>query len=266
MAAVGWPPVDNPEGSLSRSWPGESALDVLRGLAKEFSSPRQPLWRPASLRSGASGTAQVFRVRTGQLMHVVGLSPLAAELRRLLTDEAEPGWELHPVPGGRTPLHSLAAPLRRLSGTGRFYNLLDRSGFAFVQEVAATPEECLAELPNGGPRFVAAVRQAINELEREPGTRPLPALAPDTLRALQVAAAWAVAEHGARSAGDLLAAVGGARELPPEVASAWSHIRGLDLRQLAGGFPRRRCWRCGVPIPTHKLAWFARTMTRTPWI
>jgi hypothetical protein len=191
-------------------------------------------------------------------MHVVGASPLAAELRRLLIDGAEPGWELHPVPGGYTPLQALAAPLRRLSGTNRFYNLLDRTGFAYVEEVAATPEECLTDLRNGGPGFVAAVRQAISEHtvgvaalaggaahdDLEPGTGPLPFLAPATVRALQVIAAWAVAERGARSAGDLLAAVGRTRELPPEVAAAWNHIRQLDLRQLAdplsGAHPSKR--------------------------
>jgi hypothetical protein len=240
--------VDKPNGALPGSWASESALDALRRLAMEFSSSRQPLWCPASLRSGASGTAQVFHVPAGQSMHVVGASSLAAELRRLLTDGAELGWKLHPVPGDTTPLHALAAPLRRHSGSGRFYNLLDRSGFAYVEEVAATPEECLMDLHNCGPRFVAAVRQAISELTagaasladgaapdvREPGTRPLPALAPATLRALQITAAWAVAEQGARSAGDLLAAVGRTRDLPPEVASAWNHIRQLDLRQFAG--------------------------------
>jgi hypothetical protein len=228
-------PADKPDGAPSRAWASESALDALRSIVKEFSSPRQPLWCPASLRSGASGTAQVLRVPTGQSMHVVGASPLAAELRRLLTAGAEPGWELHPVPGGCTPLHALAAPLRRLSGTNRFYNLLERSGFANAEEVAATPEECLKDLRNGGPRFAATVRQAISELtDLEPGTRPPPTLAAATVRALQVIAAWAVAEQGARSAGDLLTAIGRSRELPPEVASAWNHIRQLDLRQLAG--------------------------------
>lgn len=247
MAGAGWLPVDKPDGSLPRPWASDSALDALRSLAKEFSSPRQPLWCPASLSSGASGTAQVFRARAGKSMHVVGASPLAVELRRMLADGVEPGWELHPVPGGRTPLHALAAPLRRLSGNGRFYNLLDRSGFAYVEEVAATPQECLTDLRNGGPRFVAAVRQAISEFAsgaasladdaspdgRQPASRPLPVLAPATLRALQVTAAWAVAEQGARSAGDLITAVGKVRELPPEVAAAWNHIRQLDLRQVA---------------------------------
>jgi hypothetical protein len=224
----------------------ESAAAALRGLAREFSSPQQPLWCPASLRSEASGKAEVFRVRPGQSMHVVGASLLAAELRKLLIAGAEPGWELHPVPAGRTPLHALAAPLRQLSGNGRFYNLLDRSGFAYVEEVAATPDECLMDMRNGGPGLVAAVRQAISELapgtasaadgtapdDREPGTRPLPALSSATLRALKVVAAWAVAEQGASTAGDLIAAVSRTRELPPDVAAAWNHIRQLELRQV----------------------------------
>jgi hypothetical protein len=181
-------------------------------------------------------------------MHVVGASPLAAELRRLLTAGAEPGWELHPVPGGRTPLQVLAGPLRRLSGNGRFFNLLDRSGFAYVEEVTATPDECLTDLGNGGPGLVAAVRQVIGELAPDPasladgmvpdgrelGAGPLRALPPATLRALKVVAAWAVAERGACTAGDLIAAVGRTRDVPPDVVAAWNHVRQLDLRQVVG--------------------------------
>lgn len=155
---------DKPDGSVPSPWGSHSAHDALQSLAREFSSLRQPLWCPTSLRSGASGKAQVFRVQPGQSMHVVGASPLAAELRRLLTAGAEPGWELHPVPGDRTPLQALAEPLRRLSGNGRFFNLLDRSGFAYIEEIAATPDECLTELSNCGPGLVAAVRQVIGEL------------------------------------------------------------------------------------------------------
>src|SRR5215469_2640080 len=225
MADVGWPPGDAADGSLPRPWGSDSAVAALHSLASEFSSSRQPLWCPASLRSGASGKAQVFRVRPGQSMHVVGASPLAAELRRLLTAGAEPGWELHPVPDGSTPLQALAGPLRRLSGNGRFFNLLNRSGFACVEEVTATPDECLTDLGNGGPGLVAAVRQVIGELApgttspadgmapdgREPGAGPLPVLSSATLRALKVVAAWAVAERGAHTAGDLVAAVARAR-------------------------------------------------------
>ena len=94
-------------------------------------------------------------------MHIVGDSPLATEFRRLLTAGAVQGRELHPVPAGRTPLHVLAARLHRLSGSYRFYNLLERNGFAFIEEVAAMPEECWFELRNCGTRFIAAVRQVI---------------------------------------------------------------------------------------------------------
>jgi hypothetical protein len=237
--AVGRPLPDEPV--------SESPRDLLHKVVRELSIPRRmSCW--ASAGPGELGAAEVFRVRPSRSLHVVGTSRLASELRRLITDGEEPGWELHPVPGGHTPLHALATPLFRLSGSGRFYNLLDRSAFTYVEEVAATPDECLLDLRNGGPRFVAAVRQVISELGldipaergsmapdgKRPGGQPLPVLAPRTLRALQVTAAWAVAEQGARTAGDLIPLADGTRQLPPDIAAAWDHIRQLDLRQIAG--------------------------------
>ena len=94
----------------------------------------------------------------------MGDSPLAAEFRRLITAGAVPGWDLHPMPAGRTPLHVLAGPLHRLSGSSRFCNLLEREGFGYVEEVAVTPEGCLLEFRNSGPRFITAVRQVIADL------------------------------------------------------------------------------------------------------
>jgi hypothetical protein len=47
-------------------------------------------------------------------------------------------------------------------------------------------------------------------------------------------AAWAVTERGACTPRDLIAAVARTRELPPDVAAAWNHIRQLDLRQVLG--------------------------------
>jgi Sigma-70, region 4 len=184
----------------------------------------------------------------------VGDSPIANEFRRLITAGAVPGWDLHPVPARRTPLYMLAGPLHRLSGSNRFYNLLEREGFACVEEVAATPEGCLLELRNSGPRFIAAVRQVIADLESagaEAGTVSLPGnggdtrsagggpvqpagLPADAVRALQVAAAWAVVERGAESLGDLLALAPGVGDLPPDVARGWDHIRQVSLRPLAG--------------------------------
>ncbi len=64
-----------------------------------------------------------------------------------------------------------------------------------------------------------------------PGTGGLPA---EAARALQVVAAWAVAEHGAQVLGDLLALAPGVRDLPPDVARSWDRVRQLGLRPLAG--------------------------------
>lgn len=95
---------------------------------------------------------------------VVGNSPLAAGFRRLVTAVAIPGWDLHPVPVGCTPLHALAGPLQRLPGHNRLYNLLERKGFGYVEEVAVTPEACLLEFRNSGPRLITAVRQVLADL------------------------------------------------------------------------------------------------------
>ena len=198
------------------------------------------------------GGVLVFRPAARSL-HVVGDSPLAAEFRRLVAAGAVPGWDLHPVPAGRTPLHVLGGPLHRLSGSNRFYNLLEREGFAYVEEVAVTPEGCLLEFRNSGPRFIAAVRQVIADLgfggaEARTGrllapgdagpavAGPVPpaGLPADAARELQVVAAWAVAERGAQELGDLLTLASGVGDLPPDVARSWERIRRISLQPLAG--------------------------------
>jgi Sigma-70, region 4 len=195
------------------------------------------------------GPALVFRPWPLRSMHVVGGTPMAEALRRLIAAGAAPGWELHPVPGGRTALYVLAAPLYRLSGQQRFYNLLDRAGFAWVEEVAATPDVCLLELRNSGPKFIATARRAISELGmdgasegpegaekcQDPGLASSPpALPPEVARALQLAARSAVAERGASIFGDLVTLAPGIAELPPDVARSWDRIRQLNLRSLTG--------------------------------
>ena len=198
------------------------------------------------------GRVLVFR-SAAQSLHVVGDSALAAEFRRLVTAGAVPGWDLHPVMAGRTPLHVLAGPLHRLSGSNRFYNLLEREGFGYVEEVAVTPEGCLLEFRNSGPRFIAAVRQVIADLgfggaeartdrllaPGDPGPAaagpgPPAGLPADAAGALQIAAAWAVAEQGAQELGDLLTLAPDVGDLPPDVARSWDRIRRLSLQMLAG--------------------------------
>jgi Sigma-70, region 4 len=198
------------------------------------------------------GRVLVFR-SAAQSLHVVGDSAMAAEFRRLVTAGAVPGWDLHPVMAGRTPLHVLVGPLHRLSGSNRFYNLLEREGFGYVEEVAVTPEGCLLEFRNSGPRFIAAVRQVIADLgfggaeartdrllaPGDPGPAaagpgPPAGLPADAAGALQIAAAWAVAEQGAQELGDLLTLAPGVGDLPPDVARSWDRIRRLSLQMLAG--------------------------------
>jgi hypothetical protein len=52
---------------------------------------------------------------------------------------------------------------------------------------------------------------------------------------LQAVAAWAVAERGMTTAGELLQLAPGVTGLPAELFSEWEMARELDLRRLAGG-------------------------------
>ena len=117
----------------------------------------------AGSRGGQHGEAQVCVVHR-RYLHVVGMSPMAWRLRELVAAGAAPGWALHPVPPGRTPLDRLAEPLLAVSGAARFYNLLLRGGFATAEEVAATPDADLLLLRQVGPAMVAAVRQVLGDL------------------------------------------------------------------------------------------------------
>jgi hypothetical protein len=161
--------------------------------------------------------------------------------------------ELHAAPDGRTPLHVLAAPLYTVTGQTRFYNLLDREGFRYVEEVAVTPDGCLLELRNVGLKFLAVVRTVIADLRLEgisaadqDGamelaariTQPVPL--PEVTGALQVMAAWAQAERGARTLGDVLGVADDIAGLPPEIARAWELIIGTRLRSLADPPGERR--------------------------
>jgi len=241
----GWLPADGSSDSHAPEQELQAIADSLT-RAGDWSASAGSQYEPL-------GRAPVFRPWPARSLHVVGESPLAAEFRRLLTAGSVPGWDLHPVPARRTALQVLAGPLHRLSGSNRFYNLLEREGFAYVEEVAATPDGCLLELRNSGMKFIAAVRQVLadrgfggtqattgslpapGDPERDPGGSAAPAGLPtEAARALQVVAAWAVAERGAQVLGDLLTLAPGAKDLPPDVAHSWARIRQLGLRPLAG--------------------------------
>ncbi|HET9967960.1 MAG TPA: sigma factor-like helix-turn-helix DNA-binding protein [Streptosporangiaceae bacterium] len=165
----------------------------------------------AGSKSGQMGQALVFRPWPARSLLVVGDSLLADEFRRLLMAGAVPGWDLHPVPGGRTPLHVLAGPLHRLSGSIRFYNLLEREGFAWAEDVAATPDGCLLELRNSGPKFIAAVRQVLAGRGSGGSRATAGGLAQPGLRALT--GTWLPDGGLAQLARDLLGEIGERRRL-----------------------------------------------------
>lgn len=95
------------------------------------------------------------------------------------------------------------------------------------------------------------MRQAVSELNL-PATRPRPPPRPagDTpcgiepaglpaggLRSLQLVAAWAAAECGARTAAGIAAAVAAAGMFPADVAAAWAHVQAAGLLPLLGQVP-----------------------------
>jgi hypothetical protein len=138
-------------------------------VAPACGPPRQRHSRAASTdrRQPASGLGRdvrrgwLGRRTAGQCAGIPAVaSAVAARRRRQPASRQVPaahhrrgGSRLGPAPGasGRTPLHVLAGPLHQLSGSDRFCNLLERNGFAYVEEVAATPEACWFELRNCGP-------------------------------------------------------------------------------------------------------------------
>ncbi len=239
------PPLPQAVNPAERQGPEDRLRAVVAHLSEGFK-----LSASAGTANEPLGHALVFRPWPARSLHVVGQSPLAEEFRRLIRNRTVPGWKLHPVPPGCTPLDVLVSPLLRRCGHMRFYNLLDREGFTNVEEVAATPDECLLELRNSGPKLIAAVRAVISELgqaETEASTSgtsgavearipaDIPAvLPPDVVPAVQSIAAWAVAERGARALGDLLALTHAAAGMPADVARRWERLAQLSLRSLAG--------------------------------
>lgn len=141
----------------------ESPEQALRKVVGDLASG-DDLWALAGRNGGRWGCAWICRAGPGRVLHVVGASPMALRLPELLATGAAPGWELHPVRDGRTPLHVLAEPLLALSGATRHYNLLRRNDFATVEELAATPDHCLLRIRQIGPNTVAAVRQVLRDL------------------------------------------------------------------------------------------------------
>ncbi|SFW11916.1 hypothetical protein [Amycolatopsis australiensis] len=116
------------------------------------------------------GTARVCRVVPGRVLHVVGASAMAEQLRHLYGCGAVTGWTLQPMPETRTLLHTVQQAIREASGgTGRGYTQLSRGGFVHTEEVQACPDTAMLGVNNIGPGTLEIIRAVL------PYTGPDPA-------------------------------------------------------------------------------------------
>lgn len=169
---------------------------------------------------------------------------IAGELRPLRCQSC---FKPHPVPDGRTPLQVLAAPLHTpWRATRGSTTCLTGADSLTVEEVIATPDRCLLDLRNGGPKLIAAVRKVIADLRLEGNGAAAdgddqdlvaritqPTLLPEIVDALQTMAAWAQAERGAHTLEDVLTLADGITGLPPDITRAWELVSGTTLGSLA---------------------------------
>jgi hypothetical protein len=205
---------------------GQSPGEILQTVIARFSA--DPLWWvTANTSGGRYQEAVVFRAVPLQLLLVTGESETASEMRRLLEAGAVAGWGALPIAAGRTPLEELLGSLREMA-KNRSANMLARAGFKYVEEVAAVPDGCLRDLRGGGPKFLGEVAGALALLGfPRPGAPS--GWQDDTdagfARGLQALAAWAMAEHGAVSFGDVFRLAFDAGSLPPDIAAEWGQLR-----------------------------------------
>ncbi|PXX59646.1 AAA domain-containing protein [Nocardia tenerifensis] len=139
---------------LDRRWIG---LDILSDVLGQFEADPGLLHRTCWI-PGEGGVA-FFPVPGERKLHVLGSCGVAAECRRLLADSVVDGWGLQSGLDGATPLQRMKTEFQRLTGTTREFNMLMRAGFTTVEQLAATPEECLYSLPNSGDVTVARIRE-----------------------------------------------------------------------------------------------------------
>jgi hypothetical protein len=116
------------------------------------------------------GTARVCRVVPARVLHVIGASAMAEQLRHLYGCGAVTGWALQPMPETRTLLHTVKrAILQAADGLGRGFTQLTRGSFVHTEEVQACPDLAMLGVDNIGPGTVAVIRSVL------PYTGPDPA-------------------------------------------------------------------------------------------
>ncbi|WP_432855475.1 hypothetical protein ACQPXB_22445 [Amycolatopsis sp. CA-161197] len=190
------------EAKFSSTWPEQEA----RRIADAFALRRATsAWEIASLVDGELNLARVCRVPPGRILHVVGDTDLAKQLRNLYRSGAVAGWELRPAEPTRTLLEEVR---ERLAADGTGPNLwcekLLRLGFAHAEEVTACPDEALLDLVGLGPRALADLRAAPPYTAPNPAADGLhgPSIVSGTPRPTPASAAgWSGTSHQRRAAG-----------------------------------------------------------------
>ena len=135
----------------------EDALgQVLQAWRDRESSRYARLWLDADDFTDAVGRDTAVMVRRPERrVHLLGPGRLADQLRALLRRGVD-GWRLHDLPAAQTPLQEAEPALGP-----RVFAMLDRYGFATVEEVAAVPDLELLDVRLFGPKARLAVDAAL---------------------------------------------------------------------------------------------------------
>jgi hypothetical protein len=152
-----------------------------RRVAAQFDLPRTR--RDPFVTAGAPdsrwGIAKVCQLEPDRVLHVIGASEMAEQLRDEYRSQGVVGWRLAPMADTRTPLHEalLTAQDAASKELATAYNTLHRTGFIYGEEVAACSDEVLRQVRNIGPRVLDALRGVLGA---KPDRTPSPAPAVST--------------------------------------------------------------------------------------
>ncbi|WP_410597837.1 hypothetical protein [Amycolatopsis sp. lyj-23] len=152
---------------MSTEGPGQSPSperEAIR-IANAFESYDQTgrHWETAGDDESPFGQARVCRVWPARVLHVVGATEMAEQLRSLYGSGEITGWTLQPMAATRTPLHTVEQRIREAAGgTGRGYTPLARGGFVHTEEVQATPDAALLGVRNVGLSTLPIIREVLS--------------------------------------------------------------------------------------------------------
>uniref|UniRef100_UPI003F494B46 acyltransferase n=1 Tax=Amycolatopsis sp. CA-293810 TaxID=3239926 RepID=UPI003F494B46 len=138
-----------------------------RRIAAEFGEFQVPGDFPFAVAGSVTspwGMARVIRVEPARVLHIIGASEMAEQLRAFFGGGAIAGWSLQLMPESRTPLERYQPAFEAIpqhEGGARGYKQLTRAGFAYAEEVAACPDSALLRIRNIGPNTLTRIRAIV---------------------------------------------------------------------------------------------------------